>query len=177
MRDPEIPKAKDIMTREVIALRPETRTLDAMRVFVEHRISGAPVVDDNRHLIGIVSEYDCLRVLTAGQFSDESQEEDEPVRAIMTENVVWIPPDLDLFSIAHKFMERPVRRLPVVDAGRVVGMVSRRDVLAGVERMRKQMRKPPGARGKKPPALYLSASDPDGDRINSRLEGRDNGND
>lgn len=172
MRDTEIPKAADIMTRDVVALRPQMRTLDAMRIFVEERISGAPVVDESRRLVGIVSVYDCLRVLTAGQFSDESQEENEPVEAIMTRDVVSIGPGLDLFSIAHKFLERPVRRLPVVDEGRVVGMVSRRDVLAGVERMRQQMRKPPGAAEKKPPALYLSASDPEGDEINSRLSGR-----
>lgn len=173
MRDLEIPKASEIMTREVVALHPETRTLDAMRVFVGHRISGAPVVDERWRLVGIVSEYDCLRVLTAGQFDDESQEEDEPVSAIMTREVVSIPPDLDLFSIAHKFLVRRVRRLPVVSDGRVVGMVSRRDVLAGIEKIRRQMREPPGAEETKPPALYLSASDPDGDRIRSRLDDRD----
>lgn len=173
MPAPEIPTASDIMTRAVVALRPDTRTLDAMRVFVEHKISGAPVVDDDHRLLGILSEYDCLRVLTAGQFSDESLEEDEPVSAIMSTDVVSIPPDLDLFSIAHRFMQRPVRRLPVVEDGKVVGMVARRDVLTGVERMRRQMRQPPAVKESKPPALYLSASDPEGELIRSRLESRE----
>lgn len=167
MPDSHIPKAADIMTRKLITLRPDMSVISAMRQLVEHRISGAPVLDAEGSLVGILSEYDCLRVLTSGQFSQDAHEEDEPVGAIMTTDVLTIPPDLDLFSIAHRFLQRKVRRLPVVSEGRVLGLVSRRDVLAGVDDLRARLRKQPADR---PKGLYLSASDPSGDEIRKRLD-------
>lgn len=167
MPDSNIPKAADIMTRKLVALRPDMSVLRAMRTLVENRISGAPVIDAHGELVGILSEYDCLRVLTSGQFSQDSYEEDERVGAIMTTDVLTIPPDLDLFSIAHRFLERRVRRLPVVEEGKVVGLVSRRDVLAGVDALRSQLRERPEDR---PKGLYLSAADPAGDEIKKLLE-------
>jgi len=169
MNEPFIPKAADIMTRNVLTLRPDISVIRAMRELVEKRISGAPVLNSKNELCGIVSEYDCLRVLTSGQFSSNSHDEDARVAEIMTTDVETISPELDLFGIAHRFLERPIRRLPVVENGKLVGLVSRRDVLRGVETMRASLRKPPQTESK-PRGLYLSASDPHGDEISSRLK-------
>ena len=170
MPDSDIPKAAHIMTDELVALSPDMSVIRAMRVLVTNRISGAPVLDADRRLVGIVSEFDCLRVLTSGQFSQDAYEEDERVGAIMTTEVATVSPDLDLFSIAHRFLERRVRRLPVVDGDRVVGIVSRRDVLAGVDRLRAALRQAPVERSDQPKGLYLSAADPAGDEIKKRLD-------
>ncbi len=168
MQKPEIPTAAHVMTRDVVTLRPDTSLICAMRTLVEHRISGAPVIDEEGRLRGILTEYDCLRVLTSGQFSQDNYDERARVASVMTTAVEAVPPELDLFSLAHKFLERRIRRLPVVAGDRLVGLVSRRDVLRGFEMMRATLRRIP--EGARPKGLYLSASDPDGDEISSRLE-------
>lgn len=157
MPDRFIPKAEDVMTRRLVTLRPDMSVLSAMRTLVEHQVSGAPVLDGDNSLCGIVSELDCMRILVAGQFSQDSYEEEARVADIMTREVLTIAPDLDLFGVAQRFLKNRVRRLPVVREGRLLGMVSRRDVLAGVEKMRHAMRQQP----KEPKAkgLYLSAND------------------
>ena len=168
MADHDIPKAADIMTRKLITLRADANVLDGMRLLVQHRISGAPVVDGGGVLCGILSEFGCLRILAAGQFSSDSYDECALISDVMSRDVETVRPDIDLYSLAHRFLARPIRRVPVVDNGKLVGLVSRHDVLAGVDRMRGQMREQP--KGARPKGLYLSASDPQGDGINSRLD-------
>jgi signal-transduction protein with cAMP-binding, CBS, and nucleotidyltransferase domain len=126
------------------------------------------VLDADGRLCGIVSELDCMRILTSGQFSQDSHDEDARVKDVMTAKVITIGPEVDLFGIAQRFLANSIRRLPVVENGRLVGMVSRRDVLTGVEKMRTAMRNPPAA--KKVTGLYLSASDSTTDELDSLLD-------
>lgn len=170
MPDPNIPKARDVMTRELVHLSPDMSVIRATRLLVAHQSSGAPVLDVDGRLVGILTEYDCLRVLASGQFSQDAHEEDERVGAIMSTDVLSVPVDLDLFSIAHRFLERPLRRLPVLDGERVAGMVCRRDVLAGIDRLRARLREQPEEDEEQPKGLYLSAADPSGDEIKKRLD-------
>jgi len=168
MVDTVIPTAADIMARRLVTLAPETPVLLAMRTLLENRVSGAPVLDADGQLCGILSELDCMRILTSGQFSQDSHDEEACVHDVMTADVLTIHPDLDLFGIAHRFLGENVRRLPVVENGRLVGMVSRRDVLVGVEKMRSAVRNPPVA--KRVTGLYLSANDSTTDELDSLLE-------
>lgn len=168
MVDTVIPTAEAIMTRRLVTLTPDVSVLRAMRILVENGVSGAPVLDANGQLCGIVSELDCMRILTSGQFSQESHDEEACVGDVMTEQVHTIGPTVDLFAIAQKFLTLHVRRLPVIDHGRLLGMVSRRDVLRGVEQMRAAVRTPPA--GRKAKGLYLSASDSDTDEIDALLD-------
>ena len=123
-------KAEDIMTRKVITLRPGMHVFDAMDVLLKHRISGAPVLD-GRELVGVLSEYDCLKVAGQG-FTDLYQPSAGPVREYMSPPTYTVEPDASLAQIASIFLTRRIRRLPVVDAGRLVGLVSRHDVLRGM---------------------------------------------
>ena len=86
-------------------------------------------------MIGILSERDCLRMLASDEFYQEEQEESALVEQFMTRNFKTIPPALGIYAISHYFLTTPVRRLPVVDKDRLLGQVSRRDVLRGVEEM------------------------------------------
>jgi CBS domain-containing protein len=157
MPNTTIPKAEDIMARRLVTLRPDMSVIRAMRTLLENRVSGAPVLDDDGLLCGIVSELDCMRIVTSGQFSQDSHDEDARVADVMTTDVQTIGPGLDLFGIAQQFLSRSIRRLPVVEHGRLLGMVSRRDVLVGVESMRTALRQPPSVTRTK--GLYLSAKD------------------
>ena len=128
-----VPTARDIMTTSLVTLRPEAGIFEAIRVLLSKRISGAPVVDEDGFVVGILSELDCLRVLSSDEFYAGQQEESGTVKHFMTGAGQTITADLDLYAIAHYFLTSPVRRLPVVEDGRLLGQVSRRDVLRCIE--------------------------------------------
>jgi CBS domain-containing protein len=136
MREPNhILTARDLMATGLLSFRPEQTIMEAMAGLLKKGVSGGPVVDREGRLLGVLSELDCLRVLASDEFYLEDQEEGALVEKFMTECVLAVPPDLGIYAISHYFLTTPVRRLPVVEEGRVIGQVSRRDVLRGVERM------------------------------------------
>ncbi len=130
-----VPTARDIMTTSVITFSPEQPIFSAIRQLLTKQISGAPVVDTRGEVVGILSELDCLRMLSSDEFYAGQQEEAGCVRDFMTPAGQVIPPGMGIYAIAHYFLTRPVRRLPVVEDGRLIGQVSRRDVLESIELM------------------------------------------
>jgi len=130
-----IPTADQIMVASLVTFGPDTPLADAMAALLRKRISGAPVVDEQGLLIGMLSELDCLRVLSSGEFYAGDQEGMGIVSDFMTRDCVTIPPDTDLYGIAHYFLTKGVRRLPVVSGEKLVGQVSRRDVLRLIDRI------------------------------------------
>jgi len=143
-----VPMARDIMATSLVTLRQEDSIFHAIRVLLNKGISGAPVVDDDGQMVGVLSELDCLRVLSSDEFYAGHQEEAGTVSHFMTSAGLTIPSDLDLYGIAHYFLTTAVRRLPVVDDGRLLGQVSRRDVLRGIQRLmdRPSAQRRPGLR-------------------------------
>ena len=136
MREPNrILTAQDLMTAGLITFRPDQTVLEAIATLTKNGISGGPVVDEEGTLIGILSELDCLRMLASDEFYQEEQEENALVEQFMTREFRTIPPEMGIYAISHYFLTTPIRRLPVVDADRLVGQVSRRDVLRGMEEM------------------------------------------
>ena len=134
----KMPTAQDIMATSIITLSPDVSIFKAMRTLLAKRISGAPVIDDEGQVVGMLSELDCLRVLSSDEFYAGHQEEAGTVKDFMTEAGQTITPEMDIYAIAHYFLTTPVRRLPVVSGGRLLGQVSRRDVLATIEEMAKK---------------------------------------
>ena len=127
--------ARDLMTTSLITFRPEQSLLVAISQLMRNGVSGGPVVDDQGRLVGVLSELDCLRLLATDEFYQEEQEEGALVGQFMTRGGQTIPPDLGIYAIAHYFLTTPIRRLPVIERGRLVGQISRRDVLRGMEEM------------------------------------------
>ena len=126
--------AADIMTRSVVTLLLTSDIYDAVRTLLKHKISGAPVVDKNQKLVGVLSEKDCLKVLVGAALEGLPEGR---VSDYMTRDVETIGPSSSLYEVVHRFISRPYRRLPVVDdTGRVIGLVSRRDALIAIESMR-----------------------------------------
>jgi CBS domain-containing protein len=124
-----------VMSTHVISVAPNSLIEDAIDVMIEHSISGLPVIDDHGRLVGMISEYDVLQLLL------ESPSEVgmvAPVVNFMTCDIVSIPLDTPLDLVAHMMQTSGVRRLPVVDEGRVVGIVSRRDLIRVVRELRRQ---------------------------------------
>lgn len=122
--------ARDCMTSSPILLRPESSILEAARLLVESRISGAPVVDQIGNLVGILSERDCLSVvLESGYHQDHGGK----VGDFMSPEVQTVDLETPVVEIAERFINERVRRFPVIKNGQVVGVVSRRDVIRMLE--------------------------------------------
>jgi CBS domain-containing protein len=119
-------KVRDYMSGKLVTFRPETDVMDAMRQLVHHKISGAPVVDDHGHLVGMLSEFDCLKVVLAAGYHDEPG---GPVAALMVRDVQTVDADMNIVDLAQLFQQSRLRRYPVLKDNRVVGQISRRDVL------------------------------------------------
>jgi CBS domain-containing protein len=159
--------AADVMSRRVVTLRTNMRVIDAMRSLIRHRISGAPVLDRQGNLVGLVSEFDCLRVVASGLYGHEELEDSEPLRRVMSSEVLTISPDTDVFAITQLLVDKRIRRVPVVVEGKVLGIVSRRDVLRGIHKLRRRQMRMQRRHADK--GLYLSATDDSGEVANPFL--------
>lgn len=122
----KLPIVREHMDRHVATLRPETDILDAVAFLLEKRVTGAPVVDKTGRLVGILTEKDCLRLIAAGIDGDLPR---ASVASIMTPNPEFIPPDMDVYYVAGLFLKRDFRRFPVVEDGKLVGAITRFDIL------------------------------------------------
>jgi predicted transcriptional regulator len=119
-------KVKDFMSASLVVLSPSTAILEAARQLVESRISGAPVVDQTGNLVGVLSEKDCMRIaLQAGYHSEAAG----TVAEYMHKEVKTVDAERNIVDVAMMFIEDDYRRYPVMKDGRLVGQISRRDVL------------------------------------------------
>ena len=121
-----LPVVRDHMDRHVAMLRPETDILDAIGFLLEKRVTGAPVADKSGRVVGILTEKDCLRLVAAGV---EGNLPRGSVATFMTPNPETLPPDMDVYFAAGLFLKRDFRRFPVVEDGKLVGAITRFDIL------------------------------------------------
>jgi CBS domain-containing protein len=126
-------KAQDIMTREVMTFSEETTVREAAALLLERRISGAPVVDRDGKLSGVLSEEDLIGVFYEGHRNLEKTAIGTCSvlgSSLVTRKVISVRPETLVQEIAKKLMSLKIKRVPVVDgASRVVGVVSRKDIL------------------------------------------------
>lgn len=113
--------AADIMTKRVVTVTPRTSIKQLAALLAKRKISGAPVVDDPRkkQLVGIVSEADILAKPRGARY----------VSQIMKTKVVTVSPDAPVEEIARLLAKHKIKRVPVVEEGKVVGIVSRADIV------------------------------------------------
>ncbi|HZU02754.1 MAG TPA: CBS domain-containing protein [Ktedonobacteraceae bacterium] len=110
-------KVKDVMTTKVITVKEDSTRQQAARLLAQHRISGLPVVNDDNLLVGVVTEYDIMA------------KEGKTVGDIMTRGVISVAPDTELEEASHILVHQRIKRLPVLDQGKVIGILSRGDVV------------------------------------------------
>ena len=122
---------KDYMTREVISVSPDVEITAATECLIEHDISGAPVLDEHGRLAGILTERDCMKVALHAGYHDVPY---GLVRDYMTPGPESGTPEQSVLTLAEKFIHGRFRRYPVVDNGRLVGIISRRDVLRALSK-------------------------------------------
>ncbi len=123
-------KVSDYMAASLVTFKPDMEMRLAISQLVEKRISGAPVVDDHGNLVGVLSEQDCMKVaLSAGYYDDYAGQ----VKDYMSAKVTTIDADTSILTLAQLFIDSPYRRYPVMQNNRLVGQISRRDVLRALE--------------------------------------------
>ena len=122
-----LPKIGEFMDEVVPTLSPETQIMKAVDYLLRHRVTGAPVVDSDGRLLGIITETDLLRLVTGGIQGQPATK--MTVAEYMTTDVVTVPPTVDIYYVAGIFLNNKFRRLPVVKDGRIVGAITRYDLL------------------------------------------------
>lgn len=130
--NPKSALVRDYMAGRLVTFKPDTDVLDAIQELLRHRIAGAPVVNDEGELVGMLSELDCLKVaLNAGYYGDWGG----PVGDLMTSVVESVDAETSIIDVAQKFVDSGFRRFPVLLDNRLVGQISRRDVLRALSQL------------------------------------------
>jgi len=109
--------AKDIMTKEVITVKPSTTRDELAKILARNKISGVPVLDEEGSVIGVVTEADLL------------QKAGKTVGELMTKEVISVCEDTPIEEIAKILAEKGIKRVPVLKEGKLVGIVSRADIV------------------------------------------------
>lgn len=118
--------ARDMMVTRLHTFGPDERVYTAVKKLLKYGISGAPVVDQDHNLVGVVSEQDCIQALLRAVHSRLPA---STVADAMTSEPITVTQDTDFLTVAHLFVKSRVRRIPVVDGPKLLGQISRRDLL------------------------------------------------
>ena len=117
-------KAKDVMTTDVHSIPQGTSLIDAIILLIEKKVAGVPIVGDDNKLMGIITEKDMLDLLNKGKVTSDMKVSD-----FSSGDVKGIAPEDDLGKVSKTFLENNFRMVPVCDDGKLVGVVSRRDII------------------------------------------------
>jgi CBS domain-containing protein len=140
-------RVENFMTRRVVTITPDTTLLAAAKLMLEHRVGGLPVLDASARLIGVFSESDLLREESkgepgspwlqmmlgpGGQPAEPPRLDTQKVGDIMTRHPITIAPDASIAQACRLLHERRLRRVPVVESDKLVGMIARADLVRAV---------------------------------------------
>jgi len=140
---------RDFMTPRVIAIGPDASLADAAKLMLENKVSGLPVIDATRQVVGIVSEHDLLRrqeddkgkpgshwlqlmIERAGLVEESARFHDRRVKDVMTPSPITVAPTSSLGEACRIIEGRGIKRLPVVENGELVGIIARADLVRGL---------------------------------------------
>lgn len=121
----------EFMSTHYATIGPEQTIAAAVKVLIDYHLSALPVVDSSNNLLGVLSEADCLRVSLVEGYHNESV---ALVRDLMTVDPDIISPDTELSDATELFLNNRRRLLPVVKAGSLVGLLTRKDLLSAIGR-------------------------------------------
>ena len=127
-------KASAIMRTDVITVARDEDICEAIRIMVLNNVTGLPVVNDDGIMAGILTEKDVLKLLHGGL------DKGGAVEQFMTTDVVSFAPDDNLTDIADCFMRSRFRRVPIVSQGRLVGILSRKDIIRYISSLKQTVK-------------------------------------
>ena len=125
----------DYMATKLITFSPHQTMSEAMDILLKNKISGGPVVDEEGHLVGVISEGDCLKEIVRGKYNN-TPSLPALVSDYMATEILSISPDKNIFEAANTFLRLRFRRFPVLKDGKLVGQISQRDIMKAVSNMK-----------------------------------------
>ncbi|MGH0036545.1 MAG: CBS domain-containing protein [Myxococcota bacterium] len=130
-------RVEHVMTREVVTIGPETSVEQAQAIFEEHDFDSLPVLDESRQLIGVLSKLDLCKAFAFTRTSMLPRYDEivsRPVKDYMNRQPARVEPDVPLTRVLATLIETGFKSLPVLQDGRLLGIVAREDVLAAIHR-------------------------------------------
>lgn len=128
---------KDYMTTNLITFREDQSVLEVMQTLIDNKISGAPVVNEKNELLGIISDSDCMKEISESRYFNMPIGDDK-VGEYMETEVSTISKDANIFDCASLFYKHDCRRFPVLENGKLIGQISRKDILCAALEIRGQ---------------------------------------
>jgi predicted transcriptional regulator len=131
------PLVTEFMTRDLITFRADTPIHEVIDVLLAKRITGAPVLNERNEVVGLIDDKDCLNVLFGGAYYNHPVEKNV-VESYMSNVMRSITVHDNILDVANIFIHSPYKRLLVMDDnGKLVGQISRRDILRAIKEMQK----------------------------------------
>lgn len=130
-RSMKFPTIDKYMATDEVTLTPDQTITEAINILLENKVTGAPVLDKNRKIVGMITEKDCLRLLIDSAYHNMPLD-DKTVSVYMSPVVKTVTTDHDLLDVANEFLTTNYRKFPVVYKGTLVGQISRRDILRAI---------------------------------------------
>ncbi|AWW00559.1 CBS domain-containing protein [Arcticibacterium luteifluviistationis] len=134
---PKIPSVTEYMTpiSRLITIKEDTPVLEVLKILLDKRITGAPVVNEQGDVVGLIDDKDCLSILLGSAYYNEPVEKDT-VSEYMSNVMKDISIENDIVDVANTFLTTPYKRLLVMDnEGKLAGQISRRDILIAIRDM------------------------------------------
>ena len=129
------PPITDYMVRDLITFKPDTEISVVIKSLLENRITGAPVLNDKKEVVGLIDDKDCLNVLVSGAYYNQPVDKDT-VATYMSNVMKTISVNSSVLDAADVFVNSKYKRLLVMDDnGKLVGQISRRDILRAIKDM------------------------------------------
>lgn len=128
---------KDYMTHSLITFRKEDPVIKVIEALMKYKISGAPVVNEHNELVGVISDGDCMKQISESRYYNMPIG-DRRVEDFMETNVTTIDKNVNIFDCASLFYKHDCRRFPIIENGKLIGQISRKDVLCAAMKIRAQ---------------------------------------
>ncbi|MDN3595722.1 CBS domain-containing protein [Zunongwangia endophytica] len=128
---------EDYMTSSLTTFKQEQSVAEVMEALLRNKISGAPVINDRNELVGIISDADCMKQISESRYFNMPIG-DMKIENYMSTDVAVIDKNISIFDCAQRFYSNSYRRFPVVEHGKLIGMISRKDILCAALKLRAQ---------------------------------------
>jgi predicted transcriptional regulator len=128
---------EDYMTRKLITFHKDQLAVEVIEALIKNKISGAPVVNERNELVGIISDGDCMKLISESRYYNMPIG-DMKIEQFMETEVPTIDKKANIFDCASLFHKHNCRRFPILENGKLIGQISRKDVLCAAMKLRGQ---------------------------------------
>jgi len=129
------PSVVKFMASDELTLSADLSIDEAINIILDNKLTGAPVLDNDRAIVGMLTEKDCLRLIVDSAYNNMPNH-DRTVADYMSPVVKTVTTEHDILDVANEFLTTHFRKFPVVHNGRLVGQVSRRDILKAIREIK-----------------------------------------